>query len=51
VLSEPQSPAAVALREAAQAVAHATKSKVGKPLNLMTTSGAAAAGDHAGHTH
>jgi ATP-binding protein involved in chromosome partitioning len=35
VVSDPDSPAAVALREAADAVAHATKSKVGKPLQLM----------------
>ena len=36
VISHPDSPAAVALREAAAAVARATKSKVGKPLTLMT---------------
>jgi len=37
VISQPDSPAALALREAATAVAQATKSKVGKPLTLMTT--------------
>jgi ATP-binding protein involved in chromosome partitioning len=35
VESDPDSPAAVALREAADAVVKATKSKVGKPLQLM----------------
>jgi ATP-binding protein involved in chromosome partitioning len=34
VISDPDSPAAVALTEAADAVVHATKSKVGKPLQL-----------------
>ena len=37
VVSHPDSPAGVALREAAEAVARATKSKVGKPLSLLTT--------------
>jgi ATP-binding protein involved in chromosome partitioning len=37
VISHPDSPAALALREAATAVARATRSKVGKPLTLMTT--------------
>jgi ATP-binding protein involved in chromosome partitioning len=35
VVSDPDAPAAVALTEAAEAVARATKSKVGKPLQLM----------------
>jgi ATP-binding protein involved in chromosome partitioning len=35
VVSEPDSPAAVALTEAADAVVKATKSKVGKPLQLL----------------
>jgi ATP-binding protein involved in chromosome partitioning len=35
VVSDPGSPAAVALTEAADAVVKATKSKVGKPLQLM----------------
>jgi ATP-binding protein involved in chromosome partitioning len=59
VVTDPDAPASVALRESAHAVARATKSKVGKPLNLMTNvPGAAAAGhavhaghDHAGHQH
>jgi ATP-binding protein involved in chromosome partitioning len=37
VISHPDSPASIALREAAAAVARATKSKVGKPLSLLTT--------------
>ena len=36
VVSHPDSPASVALREAASAVRRATKSKLGKPLTLMT---------------
>jgi ATP-binding protein involved in chromosome partitioning len=51
VLSQPDAPASVALREAAHAVARATKSKLGKPLTLMTTPGAPAAAAHAGHNH
>jgi len=35
VVSEPDSPAAVALREAADAVRKAAKTKVGKPLTVM----------------
>jgi hypothetical protein len=35
VVSDPNSPAGVALSEAAEAVVRATKSKVGKPLQLM----------------
>ena len=37
VISQPDSPASLALREAATAVARATRSKVGKPLTLMAT--------------
>ncbi len=37
VVSHPDSPASVALLEAAAAVARATKSKLGKPLTLMTS--------------
>jgi ATP-binding protein involved in chromosome partitioning len=37
VLSHPDSPAALALVEAAKAVARSTTSKVGKPLTLMTS--------------
>jgi len=36
VVSDPTSPASVAFLQAAQAVRSATKSKVGKPLSLMT---------------
>src|ERR671935_1007776 len=35
VVSDPESPASIALSEAAEAVVKATKSKVGKPLSLM----------------
>ncbi len=59
VVTDPDAPASVALRESAHAVARATKSKVGKPLTLMTNVPAAAGAghgghaghDHAGHTH
>jgi len=54
VVTEPDAPASVALREAAGAVARTTKSKVGKPLALMTNVGAGAgAGGHGhdGHQH
>jgi ATP-binding protein involved in chromosome partitioning len=46
VVTDPDAPASVALREAAHAVARATKSKVGKPLTLMTSGGAATGGHH-----
>ena len=36
VVTEPEAPASVALRQAADAVRQATKSRVGKPLSLMT---------------
>ena len=54
VVTDPDAPASVALRESAHAVARATKSKVGKPLTLMTNAPAAAGagqGGHAGHDH
>jgi ATP-binding protein involved in chromosome partitioning len=53
VISDPDAPAAEALREAARAVVRATKSKVGKPLTLMAAPGApvAAGHGHAGHSH
>jgi len=35
VLRDPSSPASEALREAADAIRKATKSKIGKPLSLM----------------
>jgi ATP-binding protein involved in chromosome partitioning len=50
VLSDPDSPAGAALRDAARRVAQVTRTKVGKPLPIMAQPGAAAAG-HAGHTH
>ena len=46
VVSDPDLPASEALRDAAHAVVRATKSKLGKPLTLMATPGAAAAGHH-----
>jgi ATP-binding protein involved in chromosome partitioning len=51
VVSDPDSPAGQALRDAARKVAQATRSKVGKPLPLMASPGAAMAGGHAGHGH
>ncbi len=53
VVTDPEAPASIALREAAHAVARATKSKLGKPLTLMTNVPAAAGAghDHAGHQH
>jgi ATP-binding protein involved in chromosome partitioning len=45
VISDPESPAAEALREASRAIARATRSKVGKPLTLLAGPAAAA------HTH
>jgi ATP-binding protein involved in chromosome partitioning len=50
VISDPDSAAGRALREAARRVAQVTKTKVGKPLPLMAQRGVAAAG-HAGHQH
>jgi ATP-binding protein involved in chromosome partitioning len=51
VVTDPDAPASVALRESAHAVARAMKSKVGRPLTLMTKVPAAAGAghDHAGH--
>ena len=51
VVTDPDSPAGRALTDAARAVAQATRSKVGKPLPIMATPGAAVAGGHAGHHH
>ncbi len=51
VVTDPDSPAGQALRDAARKVAQATRSKVGKPLPLMASPGAAMAGGHAGHRH
>ncbi len=46
VVSDPDSPAGIALREAARRVAQATRTKVGKPLPIMAGPGAAAGGAH-----
>lgn len=60
VVSEPESPAALALTEAAGALLKITTSKIGKPLQLVVAPGAATSapdashgGDHAhaGHSH
>ncbi len=52
VVTDPDSPAGAALRQAARAVAQTTRSKVGKPLPIMARPGVAAgAGGHAGHQH
>jgi ATP-binding protein involved in chromosome partitioning len=51
VVTDPEAPASEALREAARAVARATKSKVGKPISLMTNAPVAAGAGHAGHDH
>ncbi|MFN8232000.1 MAG: Mrp/NBP35 family ATP-binding protein [Actinomycetota bacterium] len=49
VVSDPDSPASVALVEAARAVARMTKTKVGKPLNLVVTGAGAGGGGHHHH--
>jgi ATP-binding protein involved in chromosome partitioning len=54
VVSDPDTPAGVALTEAADRLAGAATTRVGKPLTLMANPGAAAASgrdDHAGHAH
>jgi ATP-binding protein involved in chromosome partitioning len=52
VVTDPDSPAGEALRRAAREIAHATRSKVGKPLPLMARPGApVTAGGHHGHAH
>jgi len=52
VVTDPDSPAGVALRRAARELAQSTRSKVGKPLPLMARPGApVAAGGHHGHGH
>ena len=50
VVTDPDSPAGQALRQAARAIAQATRTKVRRPLPLMAT-GAAAGGGHQGHAH
>ncbi len=49
VVSRPDSPAAVALRDAARQLARSTRTLVGKPLNLMAAG--SGAGAHPGHAH
>jgi len=51
VVSDPEGPAATALREAAREIRRTSTSKVGKPLTLMPNPGAAAVGGHHGHAH
>jgi ATP-binding protein involved in chromosome partitioning len=52
VVTDPDSPAGEALRRAAREIAHATRSKVGKPLPLMARPGApVTAGGRHGHAH
>jgi ATP-binding protein involved in chromosome partitioning len=51
VVSDPDSEAARALREAAHRLAKETKTLVRKPLGLTVGPGKAAAGAHAGHDH
>ncbi len=47
VISDPDSPAGVVFREAARQVAQTAKSRVGRPLTLLTGPGAAAGHGHA----
>ncbi len=52
VVYDPDAAASEALRGAARELARLTRSKVGRPLPLMATPGAAAAaGGHHGHAH
>jgi ATP-binding protein involved in chromosome partitioning len=51
VVSDPDSPAGRALRDAGRALTRVTKSKVGKPLPLMANPGAPVAAGHHGHAH
>jgi ATP-binding protein involved in chromosome partitioning len=51
VVSDPDSPAAQALRDAARELARASRTRVGRPLPLMAQPGAAAAGGDHGHAH
>jgi ATP-binding protein involved in chromosome partitioning len=51
VVYDPDAAASEALRGAARELARLTRSKVGKPLPLMATPGAAVAGGHHGHAH
>ena len=54
VVSHPESPASVALIEAASRIAKSTRSRVGKPLSVIAGPSAPAAGGHEhapGHSH
>jgi ATP-binding protein involved in chromosome partitioning len=52
VVTDPDSPAGLALRAAAGEIARVVRTKVGKPLPLVAPPGAvAAAGGHHGHAH
>ncbi len=51
VITDPDSPAAQALRDAAREIARQAKTKVGKPLTLIAGPGAAAAGGAHQHEH
>jgi len=51
VVSDPDAPASEALREAARAIARTARTKVGRPLPLMTNPGAPVTAGHAGHSH
>ena len=63
VVTDPSSPASIAMTDAAKALLKITNSKIGKPLQLMVNPGAAGAADaatapagdsghaHAGHSH
>ena len=51
VVSDPDSAAGQALREAARAIARTTRTKVGKPLPLMANPGEPVAAGHHGHAH
>jgi ATP-binding protein involved in chromosome partitioning len=51
VASDPDSEAALVLREAARRLAKETRTLVRKPLGLTVGAGAAPAGAHAGHDH
>jgi len=51
VASDPDSEAALVLREAARRLAKETRTLVRKPLGLTVGAGTAAAGAHAGHDH
>src|SRR5436190_14569839 len=51
VASDPDSEAALVLREAARRLAKETRTLVRKPLGLMVGAGTATSGAHAGHDH